>query len=153
MSASADPIVLRVEGHDLPGASCAASPDRPQGHHGIHVAVQRRAKPAELLGLTPGDAPEAVWNLECTVIGTDVRGPYVQGPPGGRFIYLSWVIVEGSGAFTMFRRAKIRLDQIPAVILTQAVENGLLTARVGLTDAKGNPTCAAFKLGEVEWKL
>ena len=145
--------VLRIEGHDLPGTSCGPAANRPEGHHGIHVAVQRRAKPAELLGLTPDDAPEAVWNLECTVTGTDVRGPYVQGPPGGRFVYLSWGMVDGPGTFTMFRRAKIRLDQIPPAILGQAVEKGSLTARVGLTDAKGNPTCAAFKLNEVEWKV
>mgnify|MGYP001469497451 CR=1 FL=1 len=64
----------------------------------------------------------------------------MQEPPGGRFVYLSWGTDDGPGTFMMFRRAKIRLDQIPPVILVEAVENGSLTAGVGLTDANGNAT-------------
>lgn len=54
------PVVqIRIEGTDLPGQSCGPSPDSPGGSHIVEVAVQRRGKPAELLGRTPADAPAA----------------------------------------------------------------------------------------------
>jgi Family of unknown function (DUF5990) len=63
----------------LPGRECGASGDFP-GYSNIHVGVQRRNRREELLDLHPGDAATAVWTFECAVDGTDVRGPYIQGP-------------------------------------------------------------------------
>ena len=109
-------VQIRIEGTDLPGNSCGPSPERPAGDVGIHVGVQRRAKPAELLGVTPGVASAATWTLDAVVTPkpdgpADVRGPYIQGPPDGRFIYLNWGTVDDSGTFTMFRRAKLWLGR------------------------------------------
>ena len=144
-------VHLTIEGFDLPGNSCGPSPDQPGGYHNIHVGVQRRGKRDELLGLVPGDAAAATWTLECTVAGTDLKGPYIQGPPGGRFIYLSWGEVNDAGGFKLFRRAKIWLDAIPPAVLKRAVKGGTLVARIGLTDHKGNPTCAGVRPPLVEW--
>src|SRR5947209_221670 len=98
-------VQLRIEGRDLPGRTCGPGDNHFPGYSGIHVAVQRRARPGELLGLHPGDAPSAVWTLDCdaavTRDGIDVKGPYIQGRPGERFVYLSWGTVDGAGAFTM----------------------------------------------------
>src|ERR1700677_2199864 len=47
-------VLIRIEGTDLPGRLCGPSPERPGGHQGIHVGVQRRNKPGELLGVTVG---------------------------------------------------------------------------------------------------
>jgi hypothetical protein len=150
-------MLIRIEGVDLPGRSCGPSPDRPGGHHGIHVAVQRKNRPDELLGLVPGDAESATWTLACdtkvTADGTDVTGPYISGPPGGRFIYLSWGMVGEDGqGFEMFRRAKLRLTDVPAEVLADAVDRGVLVGRVGLTDAKGNPTCASVRPPDIAWQ-
>src|SRR5438128_5578436 len=102
---------IRIEASDLPGSSCGPSPDRPEGHHNIHVGVQRGNKRDELLGLVPGDAPSATWSLDCTAMpspaGFDLKGPYIQGRPGGRFIYLSWGTVDDANGFRLFRRAKL----------------------------------------------
>ena len=149
-------MLIRIEGTDLPGNSCGPSPQRPAGHLGIHVGVQRRAKPAELLGLTPGEAPAATWTLEAVVAakpdgGADLRGPYIQGPPGGRFIYLNWGTVDDSGEFTMFRRAKLWLEAVPPQVLASAAERGTLVGRLTLTDAKGNPLCASVRPPLIEW--
>jgi hypothetical protein len=57
-------VQIRIVGTDLPGNSCGPSPERPAGHVGIHVGVQRRAKPAELLGVTPAVASAATWTLD-----------------------------------------------------------------------------------------
>jgi hypothetical protein len=42
----------------------------------------------------------------------------------------------------MLRRAKLRLDTVPADVLAKAVEDGVLVGRLGLADARGNPRCA-----------
>jgi hypothetical protein len=93
--------------------------------------------------------------MDCTVTptpaGTDVKGPYVQGPPGGRFIYLSWGTVDETAGFTLFRRAKLWLDTVPPTVLDRALELGLLVGRLGLTDPKGNPRCAAVRPPVIGW--
>jgi Family of unknown function (DUF5990) len=146
-------VLIRIEGSNLPGRSCGPSPDRPEGYDHIHVGVQSRRKPDELLGLVPGEADSATWTLECqtTDDGVDVTGPYVQGPPGGRFIYLSWGTVDAPGEFEMFRRAKIWLDAVPVPTLRRAVTVGGLVGRLGLRDAKGHPLCASVRPPLIEW--
>jgi hypothetical protein len=127
----------------------------PAGYRNVHVGVQRRNRRDDLLDLIPGDASSASWTLECTVArsptGVDIRGPYVQGPPGGHFVYLSWGTVDENDAFTLFRRAKLRLDAVPPPVLATAVESGLLVGRLRLTDRKGNPVCAAVLPPAIEW--
>ena len=147
---------IRIDGFDLPGASCGPSPDRPDGHHNIHVGVQRRNRREELLGLVPGDCSSATWTLDCEAVpspaGMDLKGPYIQGPPGGRFIYLSWGTVDDDMTFTLFRRAKVWFDAIPTAVMERAVDLGVLVGRLGLTDRKGNPLCAAVRPPLIEWR-
>lgn len=146
---------ILIEARDLPGSSCGPSPERPGGHHRIHVGVQHRTRREELFGVVPGDVAAASWALECTTApapaGTDVRGPYIQGPPGARFIYLSWGTVGGDGVFAMFRRAKLCLDAVPGAVLGRAAELGVLVGRLGLTDHRGNPLCASVRPPLIEW--
>ncbi|QES51839.1 monooxygenase [Streptomyces venezuelae] len=147
---------IRIEGVDLPGLTCLGTPDGSvPAYRNVHVAVQRRDRPAELLDPQPGDAASAVWTLECTTtaspLGVDVKGPYVQGRPGNRFVYLSWGTVDDAGAFSMFRRAKLMLAGVPARTLDAAGHSGLLVARLGLTDACGGPLCARVLPPAVTW--
>ncbi|HEY9370309.1 DUF5990 family protein [Streptomyces sp.] len=145
---------MRIEAVDLPGRTCAAAPGFP-GYRNIHVAVQRRERPDELLDLHPGDAPSATWTLDCTATptatGFDLKGRYIQGRPDGRFVYLSWGTVDEGGGFTMFRRAKLMLGAVEPGVVDAAVRSGLLVARLGLTDAKGQPLCAQVRPPVVEW--
>ena len=100
------------------------------------------------------DVQSVVWELEATPVASgaaDYRGPYLSGPPGGRFIYLSWGIVDEPGSFQMFRRAKLMFDGIPADVMAAARKSGMLVGRLGLTDPKGNPTCAAVRPPLIEW--
>lgn len=80
-----------------------------------------------------------------------MKGPYVQGGPGGRFIYLSWGTVDEAGAFTMFRRAKLMLDAVPAEVLDAAERTGLLVGSLDLTDACGAPLCARVLPPTINW--
>ncbi|WP_329570815.1 DUF5990 family protein [Kitasatospora sp. NBC_01266] len=148
------PMQLRIEAFDLPGRDCAAGPDFP-GFANIHVAVQRRARPSELLDLQPGDAATARWTFDCTATRTgesvELTGPYIQGRPGERFIYLSWGTVDEGGTFTMFRRAKLILGAIEPATVEAALAAGRLVARLGLTDAKGHPLCARVTPPRIAW--
>ena len=148
------PMRIRIEATSLPGRTCGAGPDFP-GYSGVHVAVQRRDRRDELLGLHPGDAASATWTLECTATptatGHDLRGPYIQGRPAGRFIYLTWGTVDAPGTFTMFRRAKLMLDAVPPATTTAALRTGTLLARLPLTDRCGRPLCGAVRPPLIEW--
>jgi hypothetical protein len=147
-------IQIRIQASGLPGRDCGPSPDMP-GYRNIHVGVQRRDRRSELLDLYPGDAATAVWTVPATVVpapaGPDVKGPYIQGRPGGRFIYLSWGTVNDSGAFTLFRRAKLMLDAVEPATLEAARRYGRLIATLTLTDAKGHPLCAAVRPPLIAW--
>lgn len=148
-------MLIRVEGTDLPGRRRPGPAGSP-GYENIHVAVQRRERPAELLDPVAADAATATWTLECTTTvtpaGIDVKGRYVQGRPGERFIYLNWIADDPvSGGSAMFRRAKLWLDAVPADVLTAAVGSGLLVGRLGLTDAKGDPRCASVRPPQIVW--
>jgi hypothetical protein len=147
-------VLIRIEGAELPGRDCAAAPGFP-GYRNIYVGLQARDRRDELLGRHPGDALTAIWEVRVTATSTDagwdLRGPYVQGRPGGRWIYLSWGTTDDAGAFTMFRRAKLHFDGIDPNVLHAAVQGGLLVGRLGLTDAKGHPLCAAVRPPLIEW--
>jgi hypothetical protein len=58
----------------------------------------------------------------------------VQGRRGARFVYLTWGTFA-DGTFTMFRRAKLMLDDLPR-------EADAVTVEVHLTDETGMPRCA-----------
>ncbi|MCX5201612.1 DUF5990 family protein [Streptomyces sp. NBC_00237] len=134
-------LKVRIVGHDLPGAECGEFRD-------VHVAVQRKKDPE---GPVRGDAAEAVWDFTVDVVpgggGPDFRGPYVQGRPGERFLYLTWGEVGPDGAFEMFRRAKVFWADLPA----ELVERGEAEGHVSLTDDKGMPLCAAVRPPRITW--
>jgi uncharacterized protein DUF5990 len=147
---------IRIDAVDLPGLARPALVDGEVPSYGnLHVAVQRRDRPAELLEPQPGDGPSATWTLECTTstspTGIEVKGPYVQDRLGRRFIYLSWGTVDHDGTFSMFRRAKLWLDAIDPAVMNASRESGRLVAKLGLTDAKGHPLCASVRPPRVEW--
>lgn len=129
---------LIIEGHHLPGRDCGP-------HRDVHVGVQLRRDPS---GLVPGDAEDAVWEVDVEVVdtpdGPDFRGPAVQGRRGERFVYLTWG--EGDAdSFAMFRRAKLMLADLPDPGAEHVV------ARVHLTDELGLPRCARLREPALHW--
>jgi Family of unknown function (DUF5990) len=53
----------------------------------------------------------------------------------------------------MFRRSKLMLDGVPDDILGKASVRGTLVGRLGLTDARGQPLCAAVRPPAIEWSV
>ena len=143
---------IRIVGTDLPGRVCPPGHNFP-GYANVHVGMQTKRRPPELLDLQPGDAAEATWTIDCEVDGSDIRGPYIQGRPGERFIYLNWGSVDGDGRMDMFRRAKLMLADVPDDVLAKAATMGVLVGRLGLSDAKGQPLCAAVRPPSIEWSV
>ncbi|MFJ8039086.1 DUF5990 family protein [Kitasatospora sp. NPDC096147] len=142
---------IHLEAHDLPGRDCPPGPGFP-GYREILVGLQRKGRADELLDPVPGDAPSARWTAECTAKGLDdLTGPYVQGRPGARFLYLTWTGVTPTGTRELFRRAKLMLDGVPPEVLRQALTTGHLTGRLGLTDRLGHPLCAAVRPPLMSW--
>ena len=150
-------VTIRIRGHSLPGARCVGLPGtaRPVDE-AVHVGVQRKR---EVVDLVASDAPEACWDLQIDVVpgrdgGLDFRGPWVQGKPGERFIYLSWGELGPHGAFAMFRRAKLWLATIGDDRLQQAItSNAVVEGCLPLTDRRGGPLCASVRPPTIAWSL
>lgn len=128
---------------------------RPGGcmYANIHVGVQRRA---EVVDMFPGDAGEAVWDFPVDLStkdgDVDFRGPFVHGRSGDRFVYLGWGTLGESGAFDMFRRAKLMLGAIEGAVIEAALQPGhRLLGTLGLTGGDGGPRCAAVRPPAVSW--
>jgi hypothetical protein len=137
-------VRIEIRGEGLPGRTCA-------GHVDVAVGVQRGR---EVVDVHPADADRVVWAFDVADVvdrtgAPDVRGPFVHGRPGGRFLYLSWGGVGADGSRVMFRRAKLMLD--PAMLAAAA--GATLVAELGLTMADGTPLCAAVRAPAVAWSV
>jgi hypothetical protein len=66
-------------------------------------------------------------------------------------LYLSWGTVDDAGHFTMFRRAKLMLEDVPPAVLPSAASSGVLVGSLGLTNAKGHPVCARVRPPDIRW--
>jgi hypothetical protein len=144
------PVEVVIEGVNLPGRDCGVA----EGYDNVHVGVQRGK---EVVDLHPGDAPSARWSFDLVDRdlpdgSVDFGGPFAQGRRGDRFIYLSWGTVDGDGAFTMFRRAKLMLAAIDPTVIAAARRPGTrLVGRLGLTGGDGTPRCAALRPPGIDW--
>jgi hypothetical protein len=140
-------VRIRIEVHDLPGRHSSR-------HRDVHVGVQRRGRADEVLDAVPADVATASWEFDCTTSDRDgvldVRGPYVQGGPGARFVYLSWGTVE-DGAFTMFGRSKLLLAAVDPDVLRAAADRGRLTGRLAMMDEKHRLRMAAIRPPAITW--
>lgn len=90
----------------LTGVDCPRLP-------GVSVGLQRGT---DVVQAFPAQGSVLTWTLDAQVVRTDLRGPYVHGKPGARFLYLSWQR-PGPG---MLPRAKLMLDVVPSELLLAA---------------------------------
>ena len=86
------------------------------------------------------DGPAATPNLQ---------GPFVQGPPAGRFVYLDIGTAAGQLDTPWSRRLKIPLSGITMAMISSRT---VLEARVPGTGKDGGPNCATVK-PFAGWKL
>jgi len=140
-------IQVRILGQRLPGRTCGPYTD-------VTVGLVGKVGCDPPDGVS-ADARQAKWETQVEVReknGAPVfRGPAVNGPPGERFLYLTWLGRMGSHAPAMFRRAKLRLDAVPADVLAASLKTGLLVGRLELTAADGMPVCASVRPPAITW--
>jgi Family of unknown function (DUF5990) len=127
-------VRLVIRGNNLPGRTCGP-------HDDIHVGLQVKDSP---VGVVPADASGAEWVADVQSVDGDFRGPAVQGRRGERFVYLTWGTVT-DGAFHMFRRAKLMLEDVPK-------DRDEVTVDVDLTDEKGMPRCARLRPPAIRYR-
>ncbi len=139
-------MIIRILSTDLPGSRCGP-------YHDVFVGLQRGREPDQLIA---ADSASAVFIAEADVIetaaGYDFRGPHVHGKRGDRFIYITWGERPDAETFRMFRRGKLELGSIDGRVLAEALEGGILEARISLTDEHGRPRCASVRPPAVAWQ-
>ena len=93
----------------------------------------------ETVQLQRGDGGDLRFDF---TLSDTLRGPYVQGPKDGRFVYIDIGTAAGQLGTCWSRRLKIPLGGItPEMIATGAI----LEARVHGTARDGGPACATPK--------
>lgn len=81
-------------------------------------------------------------------------GPFSQGPPASRFVYVNSGTYAGDSASCWSRRAKIPLGGITPQLLDQfqKTPGAILEARVAGTGRNGGPACASVPLLDSGWR-
>ncbi|HEY9225886.1 MAG TPA: DUF5990 family protein, partial [Gemmatimonadaceae bacterium] len=91
---------------------------------GVLLRVQRRR---DALVPPVSESPDAVtFELVIEVdVRTDgrvlCRGPEVQGPPAGRFVYINAGTYAGQHGTAIGRRAKVPLSELPGAVVEAAL--------------------------------
>lgn len=126
---------------------------------GVTYAVQRGRD--ELLEPVLTQAERIVFELSLTVADLDARpprltGPFAQGPPRQRFVYVNSGAMAGQEDSCWKRRAKVPLVDIDRELLVRVlrkdgVGSGLEAAIHGVAK-DGGPACASVPLSR-RWRL
>ena len=106
----------------------------------------------------PADGDEITFSFSVTVRpragGIDFVGPFVQGRPGERFVYLCWGTRDDAGAWETVMRAKIPLAGITPVLAEKALRSAhAVKATLEMTNARGGPVCASYPPDRITWQV
>jgi hypothetical protein len=83
------------------------------------------------------------------------RGPFAQGTPADRFIYVNSGTYAGQPGCHWERRAKIKLADIPRHLVetTAGDANSAIEGRIPGTARDGGPVCATVPPLSISWQL
>jgi hypothetical protein len=126
---------------------------------GVRFAVQRGK--AELV--EPALQTETEVSFDLTMRVRDGRpdglpnflGPFAQGPPAGRFVYVTSGTLAGERESCWTRRAKIHLSGITWAMIEDVLSGAaeVLEARFVGTARDGGPACATVPLLDGGWSI
>ena len=82
-------------------------------------------------------------------------GPYAQGPPAGRFVYVNAGTLAGQSDTHWSRRAKVPLMEIswPQIEAARRRPGAVLEASIAGTGRDGGPCCASVPLLAAGWRV
>jgi Family of unknown function (DUF5990) len=125
---------------------------------GLAIVLQR-GQAAKVSGVAPASrsADSVVFDLGVTVNGAlpDGRprllGPFVQGPPDARFVYLIVGKYAGQADSEWAGRVKVPLGGLGWAQIEALAPGGRLVARIAGQSPKGGPALASVKLLPPGW--
>lgn len=124
---------------------------------GVMFAMQRGRD--ELVPPTNGDDGHLSFDFELRTGKPladgrpNLLGPFAQGTPSARFVYVNSGTLAGQADSCWTRRAKIMLAGIDRALLARALRSDVrLEARMRGTGTDGGPACASVPLID-GWKL
>jgi len=142
-------ITIQLKCINLPGLEF-------DGRTAVRLGIQ---KGKDVIEDVPGNARNVTFKCDFRVEKNadtgkpNFLGPYAQGTPQERFIYLCWGERKGE-MWNGFRRAKVHLKDIGWKTVEQALSSGKpIKAVINMTDKKGGPLCASVKAENIEWQL
>jgi hypothetical protein len=81
-------------------------------------------------------------------------GPFTQGPPQARFVYVNSGTLAGQADSCWTRRGKVPLSGLSWELIEQAIaSNSALEARIAGTAKDGGPACATVPLLDGGWQI
>ena len=127
---------------------------------GVAIALQRgAAAKAELVQPSAASPAAIMFELEAAVEGAlpDGRprllGPYVQGPPAARFVYLCVGQLAGQPGSPWTRRVKVPLGGLSRDLIEALTPGMRLEARIAGRARDGGPACASVRLLGPGWRV
>jgi hypothetical protein len=124
------------------------------------VTLRLQKGKGELVEPTSATKKQVVFDFSVRVELRGVRatpnflGPFTQGPPAARFVYVNAGQSAGQADSPWSRRAKIPLMGITAVQVQAALASGSrLEVRFDGQGRDGGPTCATVPLPDDAWQM
>jgi hypothetical protein len=126
---------------------------------GVALALQR-GKAGSAALIAPSSISVDAVAFDFTVVAAPAKsgpsprllGPFVQGPPDGRFVYVCIGRYAGDAASPWSRRAKIPLTGLTWPLIEGLKAGGRLEARVAGRARDGGPACASLSLLPPGWR-
>jgi hypothetical protein len=146
---------LGVDAFDLPLRIVVIDPVP-----GVALALQKGKKTgaADLVPPMLASANALTFDFAVTVAPAQaggpprLHGPLVQGPPGGRFVYLNVGTFAGDAASCWSRRAKVPLSGLAWPSIEALATGERLEARIAGRARDGGPLCASVALLPPGWR-
>lgn len=127
---------------------------------GVAIALQRGSgNNFGLIGPVGATAAVLVFELDIIVDGNTAEGgprllgPFVQGPPSARFVYLNIGTMAGQIDSPWQRRAKVPLGGITRRAIDALAPGQRLTAHIASRDRHGAPACATVPVPAPGWQI
>ena len=123
---------------------------------GVLFALQRGR--SELVTATMSKGKDLALDLTVRVAddrdGPNFLGPFVQGPRGGRFVYVNSGTLAGQADTFWSRRAKVGLQGLTRDLVDRVATStgNVLEARISGRGRDGGPACATVPLLD-GWKI
>jgi hypothetical protein len=126
--------------------------------HDVTFALQRGR--AELVDATRSSSGEPIvfdftTRVRPAPYGLNFLGPFTQGTPRSRFVYVNSGTYAGDEASCWSRRAKVPLAGITAELVERAAATpgAALRARIRGRARDGGPVCASVEVLEPGWSV